>query len=219
MRHSSSHFRIRYPLVSAYRVPTDQLEADGTYAWDATTLVLVTLEGEGQTGIGYTYADLATAQVIQDMLFPIVQEYSTMDISGAWQAMVQTIRDLGRPGIASMAIAAVDIALWDLKARLLHLPLATLLGMAHESALLYGSGGFTTYSLEDLQTQLGGWVEQWIPGVKMKIGTHPAEDLVLVHAVREAIGDQAELYVDANGAYDRKEALKFAEALVELGVV
>jgi L-alanine-DL-glutamate epimerase-like enolase superfamily enzyme len=133
--------------------------------------------------------------------------------------MVHAIRNLGRPGVSSMGIAAVDVALWDLKARLLDVSLVTLLGAAHDAVPVYGSGGFTTYSIQQLQAQLGGWVEQGIPRVKMKIGTHPEDDLGRVRAAREAIGLDAELYVDANGAYSRKQALAQAEAFREYGVV
>ena len=87
--------------------------------------------------------------------------------------MVAAIRNLGRPGVASMAISAVDAALWDLKARLLDLPLVTLLGAVRDDAPVYGSGGFTSYSIEQLKEQLGGWVAAGIPRVKMKIGTPP----------------------------------------------
>ncbi len=132
--------------------------------------------------------------------------------------MVAAIRNLGRPGIASMAISAVDAALWDLKARLLDLPLVTLLGAVRESAPVYGSGGFTSYSIGQLQEQLGGWVAAGIPRVKMKIGRQPADDLDRVRAAREAIGPDAELFVDANGAYSRKQALAQAERFAELGV-
>jgi L-alanine-DL-glutamate epimerase-like enolase superfamily enzyme len=132
--------------------------------------------------------------------------------------MIHAIRNLGRPGIASMAISAVDTALWDLKAKLVDLPLVTLLGQVHDSAPVYGSGGFTSYSLERLREQLGGWVAQGIPRVKMKIGTHPSEDLERVKAARQAIGKGAKLFVDANGAYSRKEALAFAAAFAELEV-
>src|SRR5205823_12411941 len=84
--------------------------------------------------------------------------------------------NLGRPGIVSMAISAVDSALWDLKARLLDLPLITLLGAAREAVQVYGSGGFTSYSNEQLTAQLGGWVEQGIPRIKMKIGRDAKAD-------------------------------------------
>ncbi len=141
-----------------------------------------------------------------------------MDIPAAWLTMVQSIRNLGRPGICSMAISAVDAALWDLKARLLDLPLVSLLGAVGESVPVYGSGGFTTYSHRQLQDQLGGWAEQGIGMVKMKIGTHPEDDLERVKAAREAIGPDTKLFVNANGAYSRKQALGFAEAFKEFGV-
>ncbi|MBA2391386.1 MAG: mandelate racemase [Ktedonobacteraceae bacterium] len=197
-------------VVSVYTVPTDSPEADGTYSWDKTTMVLVEAYAADTCGIGYTYADAATGKVIQELLEKVVVGRDVMNVSGCWLAMVQSIRNLGRPGIASMAIAAVDAALWDLKARLLDLPLVTLLGAVREAAPIYGSGGFTTYSREQLQGQLGGWVEQGITRVKMKIGTNPSADPQRVAEAREAIGPDTELFVDANGAYSRKEALALA---------
>jgi L-alanine-DL-glutamate epimerase-like enolase superfamily enzyme len=205
--------------VSVYTIPTDAPEADGTYAWDSTTLVLVEASAGGACGLGYTYADTATAQLIKSMLAGVVHGRNAMDVPGCWSAMAHAIRNLGRPGISSMAIAAVDVALWDLKARLLDVSLVTLLGAVHEAVPVYGSGGFTSYSIEQLQCQLGGWVQAGIPRVKMKIGTHPSQDLHRVRAAREAIGPEAALYVDANGAYTRKQALAQSEAFRECGVV
>ncbi len=141
-----------------------------------------------------------------------------MAVNGAWQAMVRAIRNHGRPGVVSMAISAVDNALWDLKARLLDLPLFLLLGAVRESIPVYGSGGSTTYSLERLQGQLGGWVDEGIHRVKMKVGTHPDQDRKRVRAARQAIGDGPELFVDANGAYSRKQVLAFAADYAALGV-
>jgi L-alanine-DL-glutamate epimerase-like enolase superfamily enzyme len=204
--------------VAAYKVPTDQPESDGTYAWDSTTLVLVEATAGGHTGLGYSYADTATAQLIHDRLADAVRGRDALDVPGAWVAMTRAVRNLGRPGVASMAISAVDSALWDLKARLLDLPLVSLLGAAHKGVPAYGSGGFTSYTVKELQEQLAGWAAEGIPRVKMKIGTHPAEDLSRVKAAREAIGPHAELYVDANGAYSRKQALAKAYRFAELGV-
>jgi L-alanine-DL-glutamate epimerase-like enolase superfamily enzyme len=147
--------------VSAYTVPTDSPESDGTYTWDKTTIVIVEVHGGGKTGLGYTYADVSTAKLISSMLSNVVKGRDVMSVPACWMAMVESIRNLGRPGIASMAIAAVDAALWDLKARLLDLPLVTLLGASREAAPIYGSGGFTSYSQEQLQNQLGGWVAMW----------------------------------------------------------
>jgi L-alanine-DL-glutamate epimerase-like enolase superfamily enzyme len=198
--------------VSAYIIPTDAPESDGTLEWDSTTLVIVELTAGGRVGLGYTYADTATAHLIHDRLRDVVLGRDAMSVAGTWVAMAQAIRNLGRPGIASMAIAAVDVALWDLKARLLDLPLVILLGAVRESVPVYGSGGFTSYSIAQLQEQLGGWVAGGISRVKMKVGRSPIEDLDRVRAAREAIGPEAELFVDANGAYSRKQALSFAEA-------
>ncbi len=205
--------------VAAFTVPTDEPEADGTLAWDSTTIVVVHAHGGDETGLGYTYADLSTATLIESKLAGVVEGRDALSPQASWAAMVHAIRNLGRPGIASMAIAAVDLALWDLKARLLGLPLCKLLGMASERVPIYGSGGFTAYSLERLREQLGGWVAGGIPRVKMKIGSVPGEDPGRVRAARDAIGSEAELFVDANGAYRRKQALALAERFrAEAGV-
>lgn len=204
--------------VTAYRIPTDAPESDGTLDWRATTLVLVEATAGGQCGIGYTYADEATGVLIRATLAEAVQGRDAMDVRGAWCAMVHRIRNLGRPGIASMAIAGVDAALWDLKARLLGLPLVTLLGQAVASVPVYGSGGFTSYPILRLQAQLGEWGQQGIRLVKMKVGRDPAADRERVRAARTAIGPEAELFVDANGAYTRKQALAMAESFAEAGV-
>jgi L-alanine-DL-glutamate epimerase-like enolase superfamily enzyme len=203
----------------AYVVPTDAPEADGTIAWDSTTLVLVEVEAGGERGIGYSYAGVAAAEVVRRVVADAVRGRDAMDVPGAWEAMRHAVRNLGRPGIASCAISAVDVALWDVKARLLGVPLVSVLGAVRDAIPVYGSGGFTSYSLERLREQLGGWAAEGIRMVKMKIGTHPEEDLGRVRAAREAIGPSTLLFVDANGAYDRKQALAFAEAFAALGVV
>jgi L-alanine-DL-glutamate epimerase-like enolase superfamily enzyme len=132
--------------------------------------------------------------------------------------MVAAIRNFGRPGIASMAVSAVDVALWDLKAKLLRVSLSRLLGATRECAEVYGSGGFTSYSVETLQEQLAGWVRDGIRRVKMKVGRDASADVGRVRAVRAAIGGDAELFVDANGAYGRKQALLQAARFSEEGV-
>jgi L-alanine-DL-glutamate epimerase-like enolase superfamily enzyme len=197
--------------VGAYTIATDAPEADGTLAWDATTIVVVHAYGGGECGIGYTYADVSTAKLVSSKLAGIVQGQDAMAPQAAWAEMVRQTRNLGRPGISSMAIAAVDLALWDLKARVLGLPLCRLLGLVRERVPVYGSGGFTAYSNERLARQLACWVEQGIPRVKMKVGSAPDDDPERVRVAREAIGPTAALFVDANGAYTRKQALELAE--------
>jgi L-alanine-DL-glutamate epimerase-like enolase superfamily enzyme len=197
--------------VGAYTVPTDAPEADGTLSWSSTTLVVVHVQAAGESGLGYTYADISTAKLIESKLAGIVKGAEAMAPQAAWAEMVRQIRNLGRPGIASMAIAAVDTALWDLKARILELPLCRLLGMARDAVPVYGSGGFTSYDSARLQEQLAGWVQMGIPRVKLKVGSVPAADPERVRQARDAIGPNTELFVDGNGAYTRKQALALAE--------
>ena len=204
--------------VAAYTVPTDAPEADGTFAWQATTIVVVHVDAGGRQGVGYGYADVATARLIDDHLGDVVQGCDALAPARAWWAMTRAIRNLGRPGVAAMAISAVDVALWDLKAKLVELPLATLLGAVHERVPVYGSGGFTSYTTHRLRQQLADWVQAGIPRVKMKVGRDPDADVARVQAAREAIGPDAALFVDANGAYARKQALSQAERFAEHAV-
>ena len=205
-------------IVSAYTVPTDAPEADGTLDWNSTTMVLVELEAGDKRGIGYTYANAVVGQFIQQKLASIVTGKDPFDIPARWLEMAMSIRNEGSCGMAYMALSAVDNALWDLKAKLLDLPLCVLLGKVWDKALLYGSGGFTSYSHEQLQRQLGGWAAEGLKKVKMKIGRDPKADVERVRIVREAIGADVDLMVDANGAYDVKTALAQAEKFVQYGV-
>jgi len=196
--------------VSSYTIPTDQPESDGTFEWDSTTMVLVEARAGGRTGLGYTYGHRATASVIRDQLGPVVEGTDPFDLAGTWTAMDQQLRNLGRPGVGMMALSGVDIALWDLKARLLDVSLQDVIPSCHDAIPIYGSGGFTSYTTERLREQLGGWVEQGIPRVKMKVSRHPPEDPARLDAARKAIGDDTELFVDSNGALTRKQALDWA---------
>jgi L-alanine-DL-glutamate epimerase-like enolase superfamily enzyme len=215
---SSSAVAVEEVEVSAFTVPTDFPESDGTLEWKKTTIVVATATASGVAGLGYTYADRATAVLIKDLLAEVVKGQDVMDLPGCWISMVRAIRNLGRPGICSMAISAVDFALWDLKARLLGLPLVTLLGEVRPQIPIYGSGGFTSYSLKQLCDQLGGWVADGIGMVKMKVGREPERDPERVRAAREAIGSATQLFVDANGAYTRKQALTMSEDFADFGV-
>jgi L-alanine-DL-glutamate epimerase-like enolase superfamily enzyme len=205
--------------VSAYVIPTDRPEADGTIAWDRTTVVVVEASGGGKTGMGLSYASRAAAVLVEEKLADVVRG---KPLGVCWQAMVDSVRNAGRPGIAATAISAVDIALWDLKARLSNVPLFRLLGARRNEVPIYGSGGFTTYSERELIDQLAGWVDQGIPRVKMKIGTdwgaRARDDVARITAVREALGDGPELFVDANGAYTVKQALDVARRAAGQGV-
>jgi L-alanine-DL-glutamate epimerase-like enolase superfamily enzyme len=204
--------------VSAYEIPTDAPESDGTLEWDSTTLVLVEAEAGGRTGIGFTYDHVAAAVLIESKLAGEVAGCDALAPPTAWAKMQRAIRNVGRPGIAATAVSAVDVALWDLKARLLDVPLAAALPRFRESVPVYGSGGFTSYTDERLRKQLSGWAEDGIPRVKMKVGRDPSADGRRVDVAREAVGAEVELMVDANGAYRPKEAAHWAERFAEQGV-
>jgi L-alanine-DL-glutamate epimerase-like enolase superfamily enzyme len=141
--------------VSCYTIPTETPESDGTLSWTETTLVLVEARAGGEKGIGYSYADVATGKLVESLLSDVVEGSNAFDVPAAHASMLRKVRNLGRPGNASMAISAVDNALWDLKSKLLGISLPDLLGAVRESAMIYGSGGFTSYSIADLQKQLG----------------------------------------------------------------
>jgi L-alanine-DL-glutamate epimerase-like enolase superfamily enzyme len=198
-------------LAQAYTIPTDFPEADGTASWRSTTLVVVLAEGAGKQGIGYTYSDASVAALITCKLAEVVAGGDAFDPPSAWRAMQVAVRNLGREGLAATAISAIDIALWDLKAGLLGLPLISLLGRYRDSIPIYGSGGFTSYDDHQLACQLAGWVEQggcrW---VKMKVGSNAERDPARVATAKSAIGS-TELFVDANGGYGCRQAQRLAE--------
>ncbi|MDQ6900306.1 MAG: mandelate racemase, partial [Candidatus Dormibacteraeota bacterium] len=198
--------------TSLYTVPTDRPEADGTIAWDTTTALLVQAEGrDGGTGLGFAYTTAGAEEVVKSTLARALEDQDEDDVGACWTAMLAAVRNAGRPGVCASAISAVDVALWDLRARRRELPLFKVLPTFRHSVPVYGSGGFTTYSIQELVDQLGGWVAAGIPRVKMKIGLGIEQDAERIGAVRDAIGPEAELFIDANGAYAAKEAIALAE--------
>ncbi|NGO77309.1 mandelate racemase [Streptomyces sp. YC504] len=214
---------LRTPAAGAYTVPTDAPEADGSHSWDTTSVVVVEIGAGDATGTGWTYAPAIAADVVRELLAPVVTGLDALDIPAAHEAMRGALGEAGPGGLTACALSALDIALWDLKARLLELPLARLLGAAQDAVPVYGSGGFTTYHDTHLAAQLGGWVHgQRIPRVKIRIGEcggHAVlRDLARVRAARQVIGPRTELYVSAGGAYTRKQAVRVGHALAELEV-
>jgi L-alanine-DL-glutamate epimerase-like enolase superfamily enzyme len=209
---------VEHLACTAYEIPTDAPESDGTLEWDSTTIVVVEAEAGGATGLGYTYGDAAVSTFIRSKLEDVVTGADALTPPATWAAMQSAIRNAGQPGVGAMAVSAVDIALWDLRARLLDVALADALPRFHPRVPIYGSGGFTSYSHERIAEQLRGWVDQGIPRVKMKVGREPAADPARLDAARRAIGPNVQLMVDGNGAYDRKEALLWAERFREWDV-
>lgn len=209
--------------VVTYRFPTPEPEADGTLEWDATVAVVVIARSGDTTGVGWTYSTGAAAAVIRDHLIIAVDGRDAFDVPGCWQAMHRTCRNLGTRGLVAQAISAVDIALWDLKARLLALPLWQLFGRARDSVPVYGSGGFTSLTDDELERQVHGWLAAGCTAVKIKIGEswggNVPRDLARVALLRKVAGDDVALMVDANGAYSRGQARRVGAALDDLGVV
>jgi L-alanine-DL-glutamate epimerase-like enolase superfamily enzyme len=215
---SASSPAIEKIRARAFTIPTEEPESDGTLEWDSTTIVVVEAESGGRRGLGYTYGHEAAATVVNSTLAEHVVDGSALSVGARWDAMVGAVRNIGWPGVAAGAISAVDVALWDLKARLLDVPLVAAIDSVRGAAPVYGSGGFCSYSDSELGAQLAGWVEAGIGRVKMKVGRHPEDDGRRVAAARRAIGDDVELFVDANGAYTRAQALGWADTFGELGV-
>ena len=205
--------------AAAFEFPTDAPESDGTLQWDSTVLVVVEVDAASRTGLGYTYAHQAAVALVTDKLAAVLDGRDAFDVQAASEAMVRECRNLGVAGLASMAISALDVALWDLKARLLDVSLVSLLGPVREDVMVYGSGGFTSYDDDRLQDQLGGWVEQGISRVKVKVGREPEHDCHRLTVARKAVGDEAAVFVDANGAFDVANARRWADIYArEFGV-
>lgn len=204
--------------ISAYTIPTETPEADGTAKWKATTIVIVELSGGGKSGLGYTYSHKSAAVAAQDLVESEVIGKDAFDIPGIHHALDILCRNWGRPGLASTAISAIDTALWDLKARLLDRSLVELLGKARDNIQGYGSGGFTSYTEAQLLEQMTGWARDGFSAVKMKIGRNAADDIRRIKAVCHALKGKTELFIDANGAYDRKLALTVSEQIGDLDV-
>ncbi|HVZ31073.1 MAG TPA: enolase C-terminal domain-like protein [Polyangiaceae bacterium] len=205
--------RIERVEVSAYTVPTDGpdgKEADGTLVWSSTTMVLVEVQAGGKVGLGYTYGDAAVARLIASTLKPEIEGKSAALVGALWRGLDAHVRNTGRSGVGALARSAVDIALWDLKAKLLDLPLFLALPPFRDRVPIYGSGGFCNYPLARLAAQVSAWAKQGIPRMKIKTSRAPEQDPERLAVCRAALGDDPVLMTDANGALSRKEALTWA---------
>lgn len=174
--------------------------------------------GEEGLGVGTPVA----RDIIERALKPILLNQDPLCIEKLWDDMFWRVRGYGRKGVAFCAISAVDIALWDLKAKLFGVPLYRLLGPYTDRVPIYGSGGWTSFSEEELVREQTGYVERGIPRVKMKVakdfGKSEAEDIRRLKAVRKAVGDEVEIYVDANNGYYAKQAIGMAKHLADYDV-
>ena len=219
MPSTSEHAPIERITVSAYTIPTGTSpESDGTAVWTSTTLVLVEIDAGGKRGIGWTYENAAAGNLISDQLAELVRGENAFDTRALWAKLTHAVRNTGRSGLASYAIGAIDIALWDLRARLVGIPLCDLMGAARQTVPVYGSGGFTSYDIPTLQRQLDGWASRGLTAVKMKVGRDHTQDVARVKSARAAIGPDCGLFVDGNGGYSVEQAIGFAHAFAEYDV-
>lgn len=208
--------------AAAYTVPLGETEADATLAWSAPTLVAVWVRAGEVSGLGYTYAAPACVPLVHDVLAGVLRGRDVCDVPAAWEAMRAAVRNLGRPGLVSCALSAVETALWDAAARLADLPLCRLLGRAHRQVPVYGSGGFTTFSHDRLRRQLEDWLGRGMTQVKIKIGEEwgqrPARDLRRIADTRRVIGSDVGLFVDANGGYGTSQAIRVGHRMEDFAV-
>jgi L-alanine-DL-glutamate epimerase-like enolase superfamily enzyme len=205
--------------ATAYEIPTaTDHEADGTLTWDSTTLVVAEVRADGHAGIGYTYCHPAAAQVIEAKLADVVEGADALMPERCWAQMQVQARQLGHAGIAAMAISAVDVALWDLKAKLLGVCLADALPRFHESVPIYGSGGFCNYTEQELRDQVKEWTQAGFRSMKIKVGRDKLADPARVELVQSVAGPNVEVMVDGNGAYTQQEALLWGERFRDQGV-
>lgn len=198
-------------LESAYwRLPLDAMGDAGHGAIDSMELVAVKLRAGGLEGHGYAYTigrgGRALRALIDHDLAPLLAGQDASDIAALWRLMWQRLLYVGRGGLASFAIAAVDIALWDLRGLLERKPLHALFGAKAREIPAYGSGVDLPKPLDALLRQTEGFLARGLPGVKVKIGRD--DDEARVAAVRKLIGDNVDLMVDANMAWRADEALE-----------
>jgi L-alanine-DL-glutamate epimerase-like enolase superfamily enzyme len=208
--------------TAVYSFPTPEPEADGTLEWSSVTAVAVTVQAGGQSGWGWTYSSPAAAAVINHHLAGVIHGCDAYAVTAGWEAMRRACRNFGTRGLVMQAISAADIARWDLKARLLGVPLTELLGRCHDTVPIYGSGGFTTLTDTQLAEQVAWWRSVGCTAMKIKIGeawgTDIDRDLERVRRLADHAGPRAQLMVDANGAYTLGQARRVGRALDDLGV-
>ncbi|MGW6746352.1 L-talarate/galactarate dehydratase [Streptomyces sp. NPDC055025] len=182
----------------------------------------ITTEG-GHEGIGFGYSKRAGGPGLYAHAREIAPELIGEDPSDTgrlWQKLVWAGASMGRSGLTTQAIAAFDIALWDLKARRAGLPLAKLLGAHRDSVRCYNtSGGFLSMPLDQVLENAGRALARGIGGIKIKVGRPDSRsDLRRVEAVREHLGDDVPLMVDANQQWDRTTAARMGRALEGFGL-
>ena len=206
-----------------YRLPLEAMGDAGHGAIDSEEIITVKLHAGGLTGHGYGYTigrgGRAVQALIEYDLAPLLMGEDASDIQRLWNLMWQRVLYVGRGGLASFAIAAMDVALWDLRGLRERKPLYKLLGAEARAIPAYGSGVDLPKSLPDLLKQVESFLARGLPGVKVKIGRRdPAEDEERVRAVRKLVGGKVDLMVDANMAWSAADALDRGRRLEQFGL-
>ncbi len=206
-----------------YRLPLEPMGDAGHGAIDSEELITLALQAGGLTGHGYSYTigrgGRAIQALIEHDLKPLLLGRDASNIEGLWQLMWQRLLYVGRGGLAAFAVAAVDIALWDLRGLREQRPLYALCGAQARAIPAYGSGVDLPKPLDALLAQIEGFMARGFPGVKVKVGrSDPHEDEQRVAAVRKLIGDHVDLMLDANMTWSADEALERGRRLEQFGL-
>jgi len=208
-----------------YRIPLPVALSDSTHG-TMTGFDIVTVrisDQDGAEGVGYTYTAASSAAAIHAQiehdLAPLLLGQSADRIETLWQQMWWRVHYAGRGGSASFAISAVDIALWDLKARKCGQPLWRLLGGNDPKVPCYAGGIDLQFPIDQLLEQTRNNLGLGFRAIKMKVGRpRLSEDLARVRTMREMLGEDFPLMVDANMRWSVDEAVRAARGLSELGV-
>ena len=202
-----------------YRLPLEASGDAGHGLLDTEELITVEIRADGLVGHGYAYTigrgGRAIRALVEHDLAPLLVGQDAEDVDALWERMWRGLLYVGRGGLAAFAVAALDIALWDLRGIRAGRPLWALLGGAARTIPAYGSGVDLPKPLDGLLRQVEGFLDRGYRGVKVKVGKpDPAEDVARVEAVRRLVGDGVDLMVDANMSWGADVALERGRRLV-----
>src|SRR5919204_4466745 len=212
--------RITGITTEEFRWPRRVPIRNGKHTYTHADLGIVRVQTDaGITGIGLGGSGLVGQAAIQQLSHELIGE-DPIDVERLWHKM-WVPKIIGRRGLTTRAISAIDIGLWDIRAKVAGLPLYKLLGGYRNRMPTYIAGGYYEdgKGLRELQQEMETNVALGARAIKMKVGGVPMnEDVARVRAVREAIGPDVKLLVDANCAYRSYEAIQFAERIQEFDI-
>lgn len=209
---------VSYPITGGFADATRKVETIGFL------LVRVTTD-QGLEGVGVTYHEVggeATRDLILRNMAPKLIGRDPLESEAIWQEFFHYLRGVGRKGLMYCALSAIDIALWDLKGKIAGLPVYKLLGGNLTKVPVYASGGWTSYSDEELVAEMKGMVARGFKTIKFKVGFDGGRainrDVVRVRKVREAVGSDIRILVDANNCFDAATAVQLANRIREFDI-